>query len=186
MMVVLILMLIFAGVATFMAVAYVNNTNRATGRSLQDSGRSGELAAGAAPEAALPSPGAELTLPLLLSLPEPARTRAWALLSGVTDALKAGAGDTRTAFLLAQTRDTYLPDTLRAYAHLTPAARQTLERQGQPPEVLLDEQLALLEDGMREALRHDHAAADRLLTQGRFLRERFGAESAGSGLRQKP
>ncbi|MFC6748160.1 hypothetical protein [Deinococcus aquaticus] len=52
--------------------------------------------------------------------------------------------------------------------------------------MLLDEQLTLLEDGVREALRHDHAAADRLLTQGRFLRERFGGEHAGSGLRQKP
>ena len=185
MMVVLILMVIFAGVA---AVVYVNNTNRAASRALQDSGRRGELAAGASPAAALPAQpesGAGLTVPLLLSLPEPARTRAWALLSGVTDALKTGGGDTRTAFLLAQTRDAYLPDTLRAYAHLTPAARQTLERQGQAPEVLLDEQLTLLEDGVREALRHDHAAADRLLTQGRFLRERFGGEHAGSGLRQK-
>ncbi|WP_343760911.1 hypothetical protein [Deinococcus depolymerans] len=180
-MVVLMLMLIFAGVA---AVMYVDNTTRAGRRAL----KSAEVPAlprltGQEAEAGT---AAGLTLPLLLSLPEPARTRAWALLSGVTDALKAGGGDTRTAFLLAQTRDSYLPDTLRAYAHLTPAARQTLERQGQAPEVLLDEQLALLEDGVREALRHDHAAADRLLTQGRFLRERFGAESAGSGLRQKP
>jgi hypothetical protein len=179
MMVVLMLMLIFAGVATFTAVAYVNNAKRGAGRALGDSARSGELPAGSAPGAALPgpaAPGAELTLPLLLSLPEPARTRAWALLSGVTDALTAGSGDTRTAFLLAQTRDSYLPDTLRAYTALTPGARQTLERQGQPPEVLLDEQLSLLEDGVREALRHDHAAADRLLTQGRFLRERFGSD----------
>ncbi|MFC6748159.1 hypothetical protein [Deinococcus aquaticus] len=91
MMVVLILMVIFAGVA---AVVYVNTTNRAASRALQDSGRRGELAAGASPAAALPAQpesGAGLTVPLLLSLPEPARTRAWALLSGVTDALKTGA-----------------------------------------------------------------------------------------------
>ncbi len=95
------------------------------------------------------------------------------------DAHRAGVdGDSRTAYLLSQTRETYLPDTLRAYLNLTEGARRTLESQGQPPETLLTEQLGLLEDGVREALRHDHATADRLLSQGRFLRERFGtAES---------
>ncbi|WP_291429994.1 hypothetical protein [Deinococcus sp.] len=192
-MFVLIVVVILAGAA---AGVYLSS-NRPDRRELQDAGWRGERAAGSAqgsaqglaPGAALSGladPAPQVTVPLLLSVPEPARTRAWALLSGVTDALKAGSGDTRTAFLLAQTRDAYLPDTLRAYAHLTPAARQTLERQGQAPEVLLDEQLTLLEDGVREALRRDHAAADRLLTQGRFLRERFGGESVWSGVRQKP
>ncbi len=171
---ILILLVIFAGVT---AIVYVDNTTRAGRRALKGAARPDALPDPLADSRPLTAPptSQELSLPLLLSLPEPARTRAWALLGRVTDALNAGPGDTRTAFLLSQTRDTYLPDTLRAYAQLTPAARQTLERQGQPPEVLLDEQLTLLEDGVREALRHDHAAADRLLTQGRFLRERFGS-----------
>lgn len=111
----------------------------------------------------------------LLRLPEPARTRAWALMCTVHDALRSEPADARAAFLLRQTLTDYLPDTVRAFLHLTPAARAQLEAQGQPPETLLLEQLSLIEGGVAEALRHDHAAADQLLTQGRFLRERFGA-----------
>ena len=113
---------------------------------------------------------------LLLELPEPARRRAWALLCLVHDGLSEGSSaDTRTRYLLAQTRQSYLPDTVRAYLHLTEGARRQLTALGQSPEQLLDEQLTLMENGVHEALRRDHAAADRLLTQGRFLRERFGA-----------
>ena len=121
------------------------------------------------------TPAPTRTLPDdLLRLPEPARTRAWALLCSLHDALREAPVDARTSFLLQQTRDQYLPDTVSAYLHLTPAARAQLEGQGQPPETLLLEQLSLIEGGVAEVLRHDHAAADRLLTQGRFLRERFG------------
>ncbi|GGR85115.1 hypothetical protein [Deinococcus sedimenti] len=109
----------------------------------------------------------------VLRLPEPARARAWALQCAVHDGLTA-AGDTRTAFLLREVQDRYLPDTVDAYLRLTPAARAQLERQGQPAEALLLDQLTLLEGGVLETQRRDHAAADRLLTQGRFLRERFG------------
>lgn len=168
---VLILMVIFGGIAL---ITYVDNSGKAQRRALPDP---------AAPPPALPVPsvtgaavGAET---LMLILPEPSRGVAWALLCEVTDALAAGSGDARTTYLLTQTRDAYLPDTLRAYAGLTDGARRTLRAQGQPPETLLHEQLRLLEDGVREALRHDHATADRLLAQGRFLRERFGqAEGA--------
>ncbi len=124
------------------------------------------------------APAPTRTLPdNLLRLPEPARSRAWALLCSLHDALREVPGDARTSFLLQQTRDQYLPDTVSAYLHLTPAARAQLEAQGQPPETLLLEQLSLIEGGVAEVLRHDHAAADRLLTQGRFLRERFGLPS---------
>ena len=123
-----------------------------------------------------PRPTEAPTETLLLALPEPARRRAWELLCLVHDGLEGGSGaDTRTRFLLAQTQQSYLPDTVRAYLHLTDGARRQLTAQGQSPEQLLDEQLALMESGVHEALRRDHAAADRLLTQGRFLRERFGA-----------
>ncbi|PTA69818.1 hypothetical protein [Deinococcus arcticus] len=167
---VLILMVIFAGV---MGIVYVDNTTK-RGRALPPGGRPARPEPGAAP--ALPAPIPDAAETLALRLPEPARAQAWALLCRVADALGAEGSDARTSFLLTQTREHYLPETLRAYLHLTPEARGTLLRQGQPAEVLLHEQLTLLDDGVREAVRRDHAAADRLLTQGRFLRERFGSE----------
>lgn len=167
---VLILMVIFGGIAL---ITYVDNTTKAQRRALPK--------ADVPPPAALPAPtGSGSAETLMPPLPEPARSVAWGILCEVTDALAAGNGDARTTYLLTQTRDAYLPDTLRAYHGLTDGARRTLAAQGQPPELLLHEQLRLLEDGVREALRHDHATADRLLAQGRFLRERFG--SAGGDL----
>ncbi|GGM34232.1 hypothetical protein GCM10008956_08250 [Deinococcus arenae] len=142
------------------------------------------LATRRAPPPAEPGPAAAAPAPAptaddLLRLPEPARTRAWALLCSLHDALREPPGDARSTFLLQQTRDQYLPDTVSAYLHLTPAARAQLDRQGQPPETLLLEQLTLIEGGVTEVLRRDHAAADRLLTQGRFLRERFSPPAGG-------
>ncbi|MFC4639349.1 hypothetical protein [Deinococcus hohokamensis] len=177
MIAVLILIVIFGGIAL---ITYVDNTTKAGRRAALREGRPGAALPGTSVNqepAALPVPAAEARgtgLDLLLPLPEPARTRAWALLCLLADAGAAGAEDARTRYLLTQTREAYLPDTLRAYLGLTEGARQTLAAQGQPAEQLLEEQLALIEDGVREALRHDHAAADRLLSQGRFLRERFG------------
>lgn len=171
---VLILMVIFGGIAL---ITYVDNVTKAQKRA----GQLPPPPAGALPGAAhaLEAPGAgqgaEGLEALILRLPEPARSHAWTLLCTVADAQRAEQPDTRTAYLLAQTREAYLPDTLRAYFNLTEGARRTLAAQGQPPELLLGEQLRLMDDGVREALRHDHATADRLLTQGRFLRERFGA-----------
>lgn len=171
---VFILMVIFSGIAL---ITYVDNTTKAQRRAQAlpklDEGRA------ALPAVTGVQPNPDAVEALILRLPEPSRARAWGLLCLVADAQQAGVdGDTRTAYLLSQTREAYLPDTLRAYLGLTAGARRTLENQGQPAEVLLTEQLTLLEDGVREALRHDHATADRLLTQGRFLRERFGtAES---------
>lgn len=114
-------------------------------------------------------------LEALLRLPEPARARAWALLCSVQDAL-ATPGDARASFVLREVRDTYLPDTVDAFLRVTSAGRAQLERQRQSPEALLLEQLTLMEGGVREALQHDHVAADRLLSQGRFLREKFGSQ----------
>ncbi|MFC4425364.1 hypothetical protein [Deinococcus navajonensis] len=184
MIAVLILIVIFSGIAL---ITYVDNTTKAGRRAALRGGAPAEALPGSVKvlqePSALPAPAQETQAPgagpdLLLPLPEPARTRAWGLLCLMADAqagqASGGAGDVRTRYLLAQTRDVYLPDTLRAYLGLTEGARKTLAAQGQPPEQLLLEQLALIEDGVREALRHDHAAADRLLTQGRFLRERFG------------
>ncbi|ACO45914.1 hypothetical protein DEDE109153_02825 [Deinococcus deserti] len=169
---VLILIVIFSGIAL---ITYVNNTT-------QSNRRAAALTRPPRPEAlaAASSTGVEA---LILDLPEPARSRAWGLLCVISDAqrLTNTGADARTGYLLAQTRQAYLPDTLQAYQALTDGARSALDAQGQPPEQLLEEQLALMEDGVREALRHDHAAADRLLAQGRFLRERFG--EAGHELR---
>ncbi|CAM3641264.1 hypothetical protein [Deinococcus frigens] len=181
-MAVFILIVIFGGIA---AITYVDNAGKTARKALEASAGQAAQPLPAAAQNALPRPQADAPESLALRLPEPARTQAWKLLCMVTDARKDGVdGDTRTAYLLSQTREAYLPDTLRAYLNLTDGARRTLESQGQPPETLLSEQLGLLEDGVREALRHDHATADRLLSQGHFLRERFGA--AESELSLKP
>ena len=54
---------------------------------------------------------------LTLELPDPQRQQAFGLLCLVNDALTSGrySHDQRTQYLLQQTLDTYLPDTLRAY-----------------------------------------------------------------------
>jgi hypothetical protein len=184
MIAVLILLVIFAGVT---AIVYVDNLGKTARKAMTLSSQDDAPALSAGTSPALPAAQAEPPESLALRLPEPARTQAWGLLCLVTDARPEGInGDPRTAYLLAQTREAYLPDTLRAYLNLTDGARRTLQGQGQPPETLLSEQLGLLEDGVREALRHDHATADRLLSQGRFLRERFGAAESGLTLGQTP
>lgn len=184
---VLILMVIFGGIAL---ITYVDNVTKAQKRAGQLPppptaalpGSDVALPLGAPSTPALPGAGSNGLEALILRLPEPARTHAWTLLCAVADAQREEQTDARTAYLLAQTRATYLPDTLRAYLQLTDGARRTLAAQGQPADLLLAEQLRLMEDGVREALRHDHATADRLLTQGRFLRERFGATGTALAL----
>ena len=109
---------------------------------------------------------------LALRLPEPHRLYALALLCRLEDAPLAGL-DARARYLLAQVRSEELPATLRAYLNLTPAARQQLSAQGQSPEELLREQLELMSQGVEEALGRDSAAADRMLAQGHYLRQKF-------------
>ncbi len=124
--------------------------------------------------APLPHVGAGDDAPTLaLRLPEPHRLFALALLCRLEDTPPPAEERSRT--LLSQIRLEYLPETLRAYLHLTPAGREQLRAQGRDPEDLLREQLQRLNEGLDDLLRHDHAAADRLLTQGHFLRDRFGA-----------
>lgn len=182
MVAVYILLVIFAGISL---ITYVDNTTRARKQAgmLPDSPTPTALpTSDAAPKVASDS-----TAALILRLPEPQRQQAWTLLCLITDQLHAGlpSADTRTRYLLDQTAQTYLPDTLRAYLQLTPGAAQHLRSQGQEPTTLLSEQLSLIEDGVRTALQHDHAAADRLLTQGRFLRERFGEAEGALRLPEK-
>lgn len=167
---VFLMLVILAGAALIVSVDNAKEARRA-----------GQVPGGSAPT--LPTP--EPVETLVLRLPEPQRARAWAILCAVADAQARPEGppDTRTAYLLAETRRTYLPETLRAYLSLTDAARGRLSAQGQPADALLQEQFGLIEDGVREALRHDHAAADRLLTQGRFLRERFQGQGGDLALR---
>lgn len=135
-----------------------------------------ELAATRPTPLPAPTPGDPHAAPVLaLKLPEPQRSQALALLCQVQD-VPAGL-DARSAYLIKQTQADYLPQTLRAYLDLTDGARQRLAAQGMDAQALLSEQLDLIAQGVREALRLDHAAADRMLTQGRFLRERFQGES---------
>ncbi len=110
---------------------------------------------------------------LALGLPEPHRLYALALLCRLQDALDAGSLDAHSTFVLRQTRSEYLPATLRAYQNLTPAARARLDARGQNAEELMREQLERISSGVAEALGQNHSSADRLLTQGHFLGERF-------------
>lgn len=112
---------------------------------------------------------------LALQLPEPHRLYALALLCRLQDA--PADLDARMRYVVGQTRAEYLPATLRAYLHLTLSARARLIQQGINPEVLLREQLELINQGLTDALQHDHVAADRLLTQGRFLRQKFEVDT---------
>lgn len=126
-------------------------------------------AALAAPAPASADPNAAPVL--ALRLPEPQRGQALRLLCQLQDA--PGTLDARSLYLIRQTQAEYLPATLRAYLDLTEGGRQRLAAQGMSAETLLTEQLGLIEQGLADVLRLDHAAADRVLTQGRFLRERF-------------
>lgn len=134
-----------------------------------------------------PTPADPHAAPVLaLRLPEPQRGLALALLAQLTDAPESL--DARSRYLINQTKDGYLPETLRSYLDLKDGARQHLLAQGMNPETLLTEQLSLMRQGVQNALRLDHEAADRVLTQGRFLRERFqlGAGTDGEGERALP
>lgn len=109
---------------------------------------------------------------LALRLPEPHRLYTLALLCRLQDAPATLEPHTRAT--LGQIRREYLPDTLRSYLNLTPAAREQLRAGGRDPERLLREQLEHLSRGVDGALRQDHGSASRLLTQGHYLRDRFG------------
>lgn len=121
---------------------------------------------------ALPTATPDEAPALALRLPEPHRLYTLALLSRLQDA-QAAQLDPQTAYLLRQARQEYLPQTLRAYLELTPAARATLAAQGHDAERMMQEQLETLGRGIDEALRQDRVAASHLLTQGAFLREVF-------------
>lgn len=156
---------IFGGV---MGILHVSGSNKI--RVLQEK----RLLAEAQRPVALPAPAPadpHAASALALRLPEPQRSAALALLCQLADA--PASLDARSRYLIEQTQAEYLPETLRAYLDLKEGARQRLAAQGMNPETLLTEQLSLIRQGIQDALRLDHEAADRVLTQGRFLRERF-------------
>ncbi len=119
---------------------------------------------------------------LALRLPEPHRLYALALLCRLHDADTASL-DARSAFIVRQARSDYLPGTLRAYLNLSAPARAQLQAQGHNPETTLQEQLELISRGVDEALRQDYAAAQRVLTQGAFLRQVFADEPVPTEIR---
>lgn len=132
--------------------------------------------------APLPSAGPDDAAALALKLPEPHRLYALALLCRIEDASPQEL-DAHSRHVLAQARQRELPATLRAYLALTPAARQRLAQQGQDAEALLREQLELISQGVAQAVGRDAAAADRLLTQGHYLREKFTPLELGEPVR---
>jgi hypothetical protein len=136
-----------------------------------------ELLQGAAAAPTAPPLPIDSASELALHLPEPHRLYALALLCRLQDALDAGVLDAHSTFVFQQARTEYLPTTLRAYLNLTPAARTRLNARGQNAEELLREQLERISGGIAEALGQNHSSADRLLTQGHFLKERFDASA---------
>lgn len=133
------------------------------------------------PEGSAPAAQGDSAADLALRLPEPHRLYALALLCRLQDALDGGPLDAHTTYLIRQAHAEYLPATLRAYLNLTAAARARLNERGQSAEALLREQLELINAGVAGALGQHHASADRLLTQGHFLGERF--ETVGARVR---
>lgn len=114
---------------------------------------------------------------MALKLPEPQRMYALALLCRLEDAEKSEL-DAKAKFTLAETQVQYLPETLQSYLALTPQAKNRLAKQGTSAEDLLQQQLHDIQAGVDAAIQQDHKAAQRLLTQGSFLREKFRTESA--------
>ncbi|MDO4263688.1 MAG: hypothetical protein Q4C67_05770 [Deinococcus sp.] len=175
MTVVLILLTIFLGVGAMVALMNLSSTYSTT--RVLEAERALAKARAQAQAAALPPPTDPHAAPVLaLQLPPAQRGQVWDILCRIQDA--GTPPDPRAAYTLQAAASDYLPETLRAYLQLSDPARQRLQRQGMNPETLLSEQLQLIADGVAEALGHDHAAADRLLAQGQFLRGRFtqGAE----------
>lgn len=113
---------------------------------------------------------------MTLKLPEPQRMYALALLCRLEDA-EQGELDAKAKFTLAETQTQYLPETLQSYLALTPQAKARLAQQGTPAEDLLQQQLHDIQAGVDATIQQDHKSAQRLLTQGSFLREKFRTES---------
>ena len=112
---------------------------------------------------------------LALRLPEPHRLYTLALLCRLQDALGGPPLPAHSAYVVRQALAEYLPATLGAYLGLGLADHARLDARGTDAETLLREQLELINAGVAEALGHSYAPADRLLTQGHFLGERFEA-----------
>lgn len=175
MIAVLIVLVVFGSIFGGSAlITFIAGQNKL--RLLQEQRAIAELEAAAKRPAPLPAPvpsDPHAAPVLALRLPEPQRSQALALLCQLQDAPKSL--DARSSYLVRQTQADYLPQTLSAFLDLTDGARRRLAAEGMDAQTLLAEQLDLIEQGVYEALRLDHAAADRMLTQGRFLRERFAA-----------
>ncbi len=108
---------------------------------------------------------------------------ALALVLAEADALGTLAQGGDDAFVVAETRRRYLPDTLAAFAALPPAAHERPGPDGRTPHEHLVEQLRLLDAGVAarvEALAR--AKHDALGANGAFLRERLGEAPAAAPL----
>ena len=109
------------------------------------------------------------------------------LVAGIVDSIRSllprlsqstGIGD-RTLFDVRQTALDYLPSTLSRYASLPgPFRRLHAVADGKTAHDLLKAQLTLLDGKMKEIVTSVHEGdADALVANGRFLQERFGADS---------
>ena len=88
---------------------------------------------------------------------------------------RGGAAGGHHAYVVRETAQTYLPETLQAYLELPPAfARLHAVKDGKTAQTLLLEQLGLLDATLKEIVSDLHRNdTDRLLVNGRFLEETF-------------
>ncbi len=85
------------------------------------------------------------------------------------------------AYTVHETVIRYLPETLANYAALPPVFRTTqVLADGKTAKALLGEQLALLDEKLREVLVNvTHSDARALVTNGRFLKQKFAPSDFG-------
>jgi hypothetical protein len=122
---------------------------------------------------------AKMTAQARSRLPDELAAKVAAIQQTIVDLLprmSASAIDPRDLFAVERTVSTYLPQTLDNYLTLPRVYAKTHQVSGgKTPEQLLGDQLDLIEQKMQEI--SDAVAKDdvgKLLTQGRFLEERFG------------
>lgn len=115
----------------------------------------------------------------LRRLPSPTREEALALYEEARRAVAALDEGTpaHDAYTIRATLTDYLPESVNAFLDIPESRRMSPLPGGQTPLALLQSQLRLMREGLERAVGgHNLARAERLLSHGRFLEERFGKE----------
>lgn len=124
-----------------------------------------------------PAPTATTLEARIRRLPSPTREEALALHEEARHAASALDEGTpaHDAYTIRATLSDYLPESVNAFLDIPESRRHSPLPGGQTPLALLHSQLQLMREGLERALSgHNLARAERLLSHGRFLEERFG------------